>query len=100
MVKREQIRDLICGCLEALNRERAPEKQIEISKDTLLLADDSSLDSLAFVAFSTDLEDRLASWTGKDFTLVATALSSDQNHFHSVETLTDYVERLLQDLDQ
>ena len=95
MVKREQIFDLICGCLEALNQERAPEDQIEISKDTLLLADDSTLDSLAFVAFSTDLEDRLTTLTGEDFTLVAIALSSGQNHFHSVETLTDYIELLL-----
>lgn len=96
VIKRTQIFNLICQCLEALNQERAAEDQIEISKDTLLLADDSSLDSLAFVVFSTDLEERLAALTGNDLTLVATAISSGQNYFRSVDTLTDYIETLLQ----
>jgi acyl carrier protein len=91
MTDRNQITKLIFECLEALNLERAPNEQIQISEKTALLSDNSTLDSLAFVSFSTDLEDRLLELTGKDLMLATAALSATDQPFRSVAALADFI---------
>lgn len=94
---RAQILTVVCECLASLNRERAADQQIPVSETTALLADGSKLDSLAFVSFATDLEDRLVAATGRDLMLAAAALSSEENPFRSVATLVDHIVRRLEE---
>lgn len=94
-MNRQQVADLIRQCLESLNRERPADDRIAISDETLLLYDDSQLDSLQFVAFITDLEGRLAAATGRTVPLIANALTSDEHPFRDVGMLTQYVVKLV-----
>ena len=57
-LKRTEILDLIEQCLTALNAERPDDDPIPIGEGTPLLGGESQLDSLAFVAFVADLEER------------------------------------------
>lgn len=82
---------LVQQCLESLNRERSPEERIPISEDTPLLGEGSALDSLAFVSFSSDLEDRLRSLTGRNLMLISRALSSEEEPFRSAGVLADFI---------
>lgn len=92
---RANIVDLIRSCLDSINRERPAGQQVEIDEHTLLLGEDSPFDSLEFVSFSTDLESRLAKSTGRDFALVAAALSAEDHPFEDVGRLADHIERRL-----
>ncbi len=90
-LKRTDAFDLIQQCLIALNAERAEDEQIAIGEDTPLLGGESRLDSLAFVAFVADLEERLYNATGQDIVLVG-ELDPDGDHpFRTVSTLTDRI---------
>ena len=90
-LKRTDVFDLIQQCLIALNAERAEDEQIAISEDTPLLGGESQLDSLAFVALVSDLEERLYKATGQDIVL-AGELDPDGGHpFRTVSTLTDRI---------
>lgn len=92
---RPQIVELIRSCLEAVNRERPAGERVVVDERTPLLGDGSPFDSLEFVSFSTDLESRLAKSTGRDFALVAAALSAEDHPFEDVTRLADHIERRL-----
>ena len=62
--------------LATVNSERPAEDQIPVSDETALLGRDAALDSLAFVTFVADLEERLLGATGRDFVLVGEAVAS------------------------
>ncbi len=85
---------LILSCLENLNSERAPEAQIPLGEATELLSDSSQLDSLAFVSFTTDLEERLLSETGVMISIFDVALDADGAPLETVSKLADLVARL------
>ena len=59
MVSREQALQLIQDSLSSLQRVGLIEKEVTVSEDTVLLGTGSALDSIAFVTFVTDLEERL-----------------------------------------
>lgn len=88
---RFEIAQLVRECLVAVNSERPASDKIEINEDTLLLDDNSSLDSLEFVSFSTDLEGKLAKRTGRAFALAADALANESEAYRSVRSLTDHL---------
>ena len=82
----------IRGSLESINSERSAEDQIPVSDETALLGRDAALDSLAFVTFVADLEERLRSSTGRDFVLVGEAVAHAGKHpFRSVAALADHI---------
>jgi len=90
-MQRERIVNIIFACLDTLNQERESHEQIKLSEDTELLSDNSDLDSLAFVSFSTDLEERLYTIESIDLMLAGSALNVENNPFRSVRTLADYI---------
>jgi acyl carrier protein len=90
-LKRTNVFDLIQQCLEGLNAERPEDDQIPIGEDTPLLGGESQLDSLAFVAFVADLEERLLASTGRDFVLVGEFDASESHPFRDVSALTDRI---------
>lgn len=94
---RDEVLALIRACLETVMRERPAAERIAVTESTELLSDRSELDSLEFVAFSTDLEGRLSRTVGRDLALVANALSDTSNPFHSVSTLADHITRRVQE---
>ena len=56
MITGSQIEAIIFAALAALNAERAPNDQIEVSEKTLLFGAGSRLDSLQLVSLITDVE--------------------------------------------
>jgi acyl carrier protein len=90
-LERSQVADLIRNSLEQLNAERGPGEQVEIVEDTLLLTTDSELDSLAFISFVADLEDRLKASTERDFVLVGELDASENHPFRSASSLADHI---------
>ncbi len=90
-LKRANVLDLIQQCLEGLNAERQGDDPIPIGEDTPLLGGASQLDSLAFVAFVADLEERLQASTGRDFVLVGELDASENHPFRDVSALTDRI---------
>jgi hypothetical protein len=91
MLTRTELVQIISECLDSINLERTSDEKVEVSEETLLLDEQSSLDSLEFVTFSTDLERRLTKATGRRLALAADALASDSHPFRSVRTLTDHL---------
>ena len=90
-LKPPEAADLIKQCLVALNEEREDSEQIVIGDDTPLLGGDSQLDSLAFVSFVGDLEERLYQTTSQDIVLVGELDPNGDHPFRSVATLTDRI---------
>ena len=88
---RAHVVELIQKTLEVLNAERAAGEQIEVNEDTPLLGGDSQLDSLAFVAFIADLEDRLQASADREYVLVGELDSAENHPFRSVATLAEHI---------
>jgi len=88
---RQQVAFLVFECLATLNRERPPADQLPVAETTALLSETSTLDSLGFVSFVTDLEDRILTQTGEDFMLASAAMSPSDNPFRTVATLIDHI---------
>lgn len=91
MLTKDELARLIRDCLDSINLERPEGEKIEISEETVLLDEQSELDSLEFVAFITDLERRLANRTGVELALAADALADASHPFKSVRSLTEHL---------
>jgi len=97
MITGSQIEAIIFAALAALNAERAPDDQIEISEKTLLFGAGSRLDSLQLVSLITDVEVALNTEHGLEVSLADDrALERSQSPYTTVETLRDYVLELTQ----
>jgi hypothetical protein len=70
MIDRKEALRLIEASLASLARSGVLDKQISASTDTVLLGSGSDLDSLGFVTFITDLEDRIQQRTQQEHYLV------------------------------
>lgn len=91
-LKRNAVLELIDQCLTGLNAERENDDPIPIGEDTTpLLGGESQLDSLDFVAFVADLEERLQAATGGDFVLVGNLEPSENRAFRNVSALADRI---------
>jgi len=92
ILSRSDALQAIRGSLESVNAERPAEDRIAVSDETALLGREAELDSLGFVAFVADLEERLRSTTGRDFVLVGEAVARGGKHpFRSVAALADHI---------
>jgi acyl carrier protein len=65
---------LLRESVESLRRSGIIEVELDVEPDTVLLGTGSSLDSMGFVTFVTDVEERLNRETGKDLYIVLTEL--------------------------
>jgi len=90
-LKRGTVLESIRRSLTALNAERDPGDQIPIAEDTPLLGGESQLDSLAFVAFVADLEERLYADTGREIVLVGELDATESQPFRNVAALADRI---------
>jgi hypothetical protein len=71
---KDQILGLLRESVQSLRRSGIIEVEMEVEADTVLLGTGSSLDSMGFVTFVTDVEERLNRATGKDLYIVLTEL--------------------------
>jgi len=92
MITRDVVDTIIFRALEALNAERDPDDQIEMSPATPLFGVDAALDSLEFVSIITDVEASLNLDLGLDISLADDrALARPQSPYATVETLRQYI---------
>jgi acyl carrier protein len=93
-----EIAQVIFESLGALNEERPPEKHIPISEQTVLMGAGTYLDSLGFIVFLTNVEERMSQATGEQLEDI---FDLDQfgtdSPFKNVATLTAYLETLLRE---
>lgn len=92
----EQAISLIQESLESLQSCGVIAEHIEISSDTVILGSGSELDSLGFVTFISDLEERLCDATNEDIYLVLDEIGdfNINNPFLSAGNIAKYVETL------
>lgn len=74
MLERTAILDLLQESMQSLRRSGIIEAEVDVDPETVLLGEGSSLDSMGFVTFVTDVEERLNRATGKDLYIVLTEL--------------------------
>ena len=97
MITGSEIEAIIFAALAALNAERAPDDQIEISETTLLFGAGSRLDSLQLVSLITDVEVALNTEHDLEVSLADDrALERAESPYTTVATLRDYVLELTQ----
>ena len=95
---REKALQLMQDSLDSLQRSGVTKERIDVSPDTVILGSRSSLDSLGFVTFISDLEERVSLESGKEHYLVLGdihSLNTDQT-FLSAAILAEYIERITQ----
>jgi acyl carrier protein len=97
MIGDREIEQVIFRALAALNAERPPEDQIEVSLETPLFGRESRIDSLGLVSLVVDVELVLSTEHGMEVSLTDDrALTRQVSPFASVATLRDYVRELAQ----
>ena len=82
--------------LDSLQRSGMMEKALTVFPDTTILGTGSSLDSLGFVTFISDLEERISEETGTEHYLILTDIheaNADQA-FLSAGVLAAYIEKI------
>jgi len=96
-----KIENLIIESLKELNEELENEALNNPTKDTKLYGIEGCLDSLALVTLITDLEEKISDKFDKDITLAdEKAMSQRNSPFRSVESLANYITKLLEEEDE
>lgn len=94
----ERVENLIIESLKELNEELENEALNNPTKETKLYGIDGVLDSLALVTLITDLEEKISDKFDKEITLAdEKAMSQRNSPFRSVESLTNYISKLLEE---
>jgi len=96
MLSVEHALQLIQDSIAALRRVNLIEIDVTVTSDTVLLGMGSPLDSIAFVTFVTDLEDRLSRESNQEAYLVLNKIHDFNldNPVLSVDTLARYLVKL------
>lgn len=93
---KNQIEAIIIEALQDLNDDIESESLENPNKDTKIFGEDGVLDSLALVSLISDLEEGIHDNFNKDVTLAdEKAMSQRRSPFGSVESLTEYIEILI-----
>ena len=93
-----KIQNLIIECIKELNEELENDALRNPTRNTRLYGLNGVLDSLTLVTLITDLEEKIFDEFGKDVTLAdEKAMSQRHSPFRSVESLTNYIVKLLEE---
>jgi len=101
-LSRERIMQLVQLSLGHIQQIGLLERTVLMNADTVLLGTDSVLDSLNFVAFISDIEDRLHAEINQDLFLVLNDIdtfNSEDPHL-SVDTLVQHIVSLTKGLEK
>ncbi len=94
----QKIEKIIVEALVELNEELENENLNNPTSETKLYGGSGALDSLALVSLITDLEEKISDEFEKDIILAdEKAMSQRTSPFRSVETLTNYIQKLLEE---
>lgn len=92
----DKITDIIIVALQEFNEELQEPSLEHPSLDTKLFGGNGVLDSLALVSFIADIEEKVSEDYGKNIVLAdEKAMSQKVSPFRTVETLSAYIEKLL-----
>lgn len=89
----EESMQIIQETLDSLSNSGMMQEKIKVEKNTVILGKGSPLDSITFVIFITDLEERLCEKTGKDCYFVIDEIGSFDinNPYLSVDAIANYM---------
>lgn len=90
-----QIQDIIFSAIEMSNNIREDDKQIPAELSTELYGKNGNLDSMGLVAFLIDIEELFLDEEIQIALSDERAMSQKNSPFRSVESLRDYIEKLL-----
>ncbi len=87
---------LMQDSVNSMQRSGMIKELIVVSSDTVILGKGSFLDSLGFVTFISDLEERVSADTGKDHYLILTDIQDANSYqaFLSAGALAAYIEKI------
>lgn len=93
---KERAMELISESLESLNDGDMLDADMTINSDTILLGNESPLDSIGFVTFVTELEEKISDDTQKDLYLVLDEINefNINNPQLSADSLAKYIVKL------
>jgi hypothetical protein len=93
MITNENTYKLINECVDSLIRSGSIDPIENFSRDTVILGGGSVLDSISFVTFITEVEDRIQSETGEEFYLVLNEIDAFNinNPNLTIGGLSDYI---------
>ena len=93
---KNEIENIIVEVLQDLNDDIESESLENPDKDTKIFGEEGALDSLALVSLISDLEEEIHDKFDKDVTLAdEKAMSQRKSPFGTVESLTEYIEVLI-----
>ena len=93
---KQKIEEIIIGVLQDINDDIESELLENPTKETKLFGEDGELNSLELVSMITDLEEEIQDEFEKDITLAdEKAMSQRKSPFGTVESLTEYIEMLI-----
>ena len=93
MITNENTYCLINECVDSLVRSGSIDPIENFSRDTVILGGGSVLDSISFVTFITEVEDRIQAETGEEFYLVLNEIDAYNinNPNLTIGGLSDYI---------
>jgi hypothetical protein len=87
MINNEEALNLMQEALKSLKRSGLVEKEMLLDEETALLGEASPLDSISFITFLTEFEDKLNDLTNGDYSLVI----NDIHEFNLEESVKPYL---------
>lgn len=87
---------LMQDSFDSMQRSGMLEEPVVVSSDTVILGSGTSLDSLGFVTFISDMEERVSAETGREHYLILTDIHdfNTEQAFLSAGTLSRYIEKI------
>lgn len=94
----KSVQTIIIESLQELNEELENQNLENIDSNTKIFGGNGALDSLSLVSFITDIEEHISNEYGKEIVLAdEKAMSAKTSPFRNVESLTTYIESLLEE---
>ena len=101
MIGQAQLQEVVIACVNNVLSERDDNIDLEVDEKTFLLGPEAVLDSLGLVTVLVDLEQSLEDEFGFSLTIAdERAMSQDKSPFRTVQSLTDYIHRLILETGQ
>ena len=101
MTNHERITAAVYAAVDELNSQLPKGAQIEKSPDAPLYGTEGKLESLDFVTFIMEVEDKIKTEFGVDLTIAdENLLSKEKSPFSNLRTLIEYLDELLKKEDK
>jgi acyl carrier protein len=96
VISEQRALELMQDSLTGLRRSGMIDREVRVDAETPLLGTGSQLDSMAFVTFISDLEDRIGRETGDEVFIVLDEVHdfNADNPYLAASTLAGYIQRL------